>query len=57
MTVIDLKPVGWGGLTPRQWKAVRDMVRAAYKVAVVSRNYLLMNKAENFLFDTEGRDG
>ncbi len=56
MTVLDLKPVGWGHLTPRQWKAVRKMVRAVYEVAIAVRNPVLMLRAQNFLFDTEGRD-
>jgi len=53
--IIDMHPVGWDGLTVRQWKAVRDMIKIVKKVAM-SSNLALYNRADNFLIDTEGYD-
>ena len=56
MTVINIRPVGWGGMTPRQWGAIRKMTQAVYDVAVANASYGLALRANVFLDNTEGRD-
>ena len=56
MTIVDLKPVGWNGMTPRQWRTVRNMIREVSSVATMCGNLPLMLRAEAFLIKTEGFD-
>ncbi len=56
MTVTNLRPVGWDGVTPRQWGTYRAMVGKVYDVAVANSSYGLALRAIVFLDNTEGRD-
>lgn len=56
MTIINLRPVGWDGMSPRQWRVVREMVQTVRTVAECSLNITLMVRAEMFLISTEGYD-
>ena len=56
MTVLNLRPVGWNGMTPKQWGSLREMIRQVYKCSIISGNLSLMMRAQFFLTETEGRD-
>jgi len=56
MTVLNLRPVGWDGMTPKQWGAVRAMVREVLNVATRNLDIDLMTRAIFFLINTAGRD-
>lgn len=56
MTVINLRPVGWDGMTPRQWYTVREMIRLVRETALRASNLSLLMRAQFFLTETEGRD-
>lgn len=56
MTIVNLHPVGWDGMTPRQWSTVRDMVRVIASVARRSDDPVLLFRANALLARTEGRD-
>ena len=56
MTVIHMRPIGWGDMTPSQWGTVRDMIKQVLFVAEDSYNIELMWRAHQFLSLTEGRD-
>lgn len=56
MTVIHLRPVGWGDMTPNQWRAVREMIQAVSNYAWDHSTKKLWLRAERFLANTAGRD-
>lgn len=56
MTVINLRPVGWNGMTPRQWHTLRQMIYDVRNVAIFRGNQPLFQRALTFLTDTAGRD-
>ena len=56
MNVINLRPVGWDGMTPRQWHVIRSMIREVLVVAINRGNQPLFQRAQHFLTMTEGRD-
>lgn len=56
MTIIHLRPVGWGGMTPRQWGSIRAMVESVRAVAFSRGNQPLFQRAMTLLAKTEGRD-
>lgn len=56
MTVLGMRPVGWDGMTPRQWHVVRDMIQAVNSYAWNNSSLMLWVRAERFLANTEGRD-
>ena len=56
MNVINLRPVGWDGVTPRQWGTLRDLIRMVLMVAINRGNQPLFQRAQRFLTMTEGRD-
>lgn len=57
MTVINLRPIGWNGMTPEQWRVVRKMIRVVSDIALSgTTNTPLWARAEQFLAKTEGRD-
>ena len=56
-TVIDMRPIGWGEMTPRQWSVLRNLIREVEFVASRAGNTILALRARHFLVATEGRDG
>ena len=54
--VIHLRPVGWNGMTPRQWGTVRELIRLVRKTALRRHDMLLLLQAQHFLAKTEGYD-
>ncbi len=56
MTVINMRPVGWGEMTPRQWGTIREMIQLVRENAVRFSDTSLLMRAEQFLTLTEGRD-
>ena len=56
MNVINLRPVGWDDMTPRQWGIVREMIRAVAKTAVFCEDTDLLFRAAAFMNATEGYD-
>ena len=56
MTIINLRPVGWNGMTPRQWGTVREMIRLVRETAIRQSNLSLMFRAQFFLTQTARRD-
>lgn len=56
MTVINLRPAGWDGVTPRQWGAMRELIRLVSETAFQRDNFDLFMRASTFLAQTEGRD-
>jgi len=56
MTVINLRPVGWGEMTPRQWDTIRNMIRQVREGARRNGDPVLLLRATLFLAKTEGYD-
>ena len=56
MTVIQLRPVGWDGMTPRQWGTLRSLIRIVQETAIQIDDPLLLFRATSFLMRTRGRD-
>lgn len=56
MTVIQLRPVGWDGMTPRQWGTLRDLIRLVSEAATRFDDPVLLVRANIFLRRTAGRD-
>ena len=56
MTISNLRPVGWDGMTPRQWGTVRDLIQLVRKTAIRSTNLSLLIRAQHFLKMTKGYD-
>lgn len=56
MSVINLRPVGWDEMTPRQWGTLRDLIRLVHANALRFDNIVLLLRAQHFLYQTEGRD-
>jgi len=56
MTIINLRPVGWNFMTPRQWGTLRKLIRLVLLTASSSGNQRLFQRAQHFLTMTEGRD-
>jgi hypothetical protein len=56
MNVLNLRPVGWDGMTPRQWGALRDLIRQVGKMADYLDDPDLSFRAELFLIRTRGFD-
>lgn len=56
MNVINLRPVGWSEMTPRQWATVRELIRLVRETALYSGNLSLLMRAQFFLTETAGRD-
>ncbi len=56
MTVINLRPVGWDSMTPRQWGTLRELIRLVRETALRSSNPPLLMRAHRFLTMTAGRD-
>ena len=56
MTIINLRSVGRGSMTPRQWHIIRDMIQEVRYVAFFQSNQPLFQRALNFLNATEGYD-
>lgn len=56
MTVINLRPVGWDGMTPRQWYILRELIRLVSDTAFQRNDFGLFTRAQNFLRSTGGRD-
>lgn len=56
MTIINLRPVDWGGMTPRQWGSIRAMIEDVRIVASSRGNQPLFQRAMTFLTKTEDYD-
>ncbi len=56
MVIINMRPVGWGYMTPRQWATIRDMIRLVRDNALRSDDMLLVMRAQLLLSDTEDFD-
>ncbi len=55
MTVINLRPVGWNGLAPRQWGALRELIQLVLASAFRSGDLSLAKRAQHFLTMTENQ--
>ena len=56
MTIPNLRPVGWNGMTPWQWYVLRELVLQVARTAVSLDDPVLMFRANAFLLKTAGRD-
>lgn len=56
MTILNLRPVGWDGMTPRQWGTLRELIRLVAWTAILRDHPILLFRANTFLAQTEGRD-
>jgi hypothetical protein len=56
MVITNMRPIGWGETTPRQWDVIRKMVRQVVRTAVYLDDPILLFRANAFLLKTEGFD-
>ena len=55
MSIINLRPVGWGGMTPKQWDTLRDMLLQIIKTAHFLGNEALFLRATFLLSRVDNR--
>lgn len=56
MTILNLRPVGWDGMTPRQWGTIRELIGRVWDSAWRFGDAALLLRAQSFLDTTEGYD-